>query len=204
MVVVIHHRRLPTSRRDVLTWLGGAAALYFPGSAGAVEPEVPLRVQVSLLDRVIPFDRNFAVRVRLNGQLSVAVVVDTADSDSARIGEGLLVELRALGSLGSCKVVCAQVNFANTQALAEDCRRLRVGVVCVTPGLRVPSRTLAAGLAEQRVLTVATAPEEVEDGLILGFALRSGKPRVLVNLTQARVQQVDFRADFLRMAEVAG
>jgi hypothetical protein len=40
--------------------------------------------------------------------------------------------------------------------------------------------------------------------LALGFAARSGKPRILVNLKQARLQGVDFRADFLRMAEVVG
>jgi hypothetical protein len=77
-------------------------------------------------------------------------------------------------------------------------------VVCVTPGVREPAAKLATALQGLRVLTVGTVPEDVKQGLVLGFAVRSGKPRVLVNLRQARRQDVDFRADFLRMAEVVG
>jgi hypothetical protein len=47
-------------------------------------------------------------------------------------------------------------------------------------------------------------PEHAAEGAVLCSAVRSGKPRVLINLTQAKLQEVDFRADFLRMAEVVG
>jgi hypothetical protein len=190
------------TRRGTLAWLGGVATLAFARSVGAVEPEVPIRLQVSLLDRVIPFDRNFAVRV--HGQLSVAVVVDATDNDSARVGEQLLKELAALSTLGNYPAAGARVTFRDTPALIEECQRLRAGVVYVAPGLREPIAKLSAALQGQRVLTVGSLPEDVKQGLVLGFAVRSGKPRVLVNLSQARQQGVDFRADFLRMAEVVG
>lgn len=163
---------------------------------------MPVRIQVSLLDRVIPFDRKFAVRV--HGTLSVAVVVDDRDVDSVRVGAQLLTELASLDSLGSFAHQATRVAFSSAQALSDDCRRLRAGVVYVTPGLREPAAKVAEALQGLKVLSVATLPEQVAQGLVLGSAARSGKPRVLVNLKQAKLQEVDFRADFLRMAEVVG
>jgi hypothetical protein len=180
--------------------MAAGACCLFEGSAAAVEPEVPIRLQVSLLDRVIPFDRNFAVRV--HGQLSAAVVIDSADVDSTRIGAQLLGELSGLRALGNYPLTPVRIGFGGVQPLVEECRRLRVGVVYITPGLTNAVERIAAGLQGLRVLTVGALPEHAKSGLVLSFAVRSGKPRVLVNLAQARKQDVDFRADFLRMAEL--
>ncbi len=170
--------------------------------AYAVEPEVPIRLQVSLLDRVIPFDRNFGVRV--HGELSVVVVVDASSEDSVRTGSQLQTELSSRDSLGTYPISVVRVTFRGLGALVQSCQRLRAGVVYVTPGVREPTAKLASSMHGLHVLTVGVMPEQVGQGLILGAAVRSAKPRVLVNLSQARQQEVDFRADFLRMAEVVG
>jgi hypothetical protein len=176
--------------------------LVYPATALAVEPEVPIRLQVSLLDRVIPYDRKFALRV--HGQLAVAVAVDTASADSDRIGALLQAELSSLSTLGGYAFSTTRLPLTNPQGLAEDCKRLKVGVLYLTPGIRDSVGTLAAALSGLRLLTAGTLPEQVAQGMIVGAAVRSGKPRLLVNLTQARRQEVDFRADFLRMVEVVG
>jgi hypothetical protein len=190
------------TRRFALALASAAASLLWRGRAEAIEPEVPIRLQVSLLDRVLPYDRNLATRV--HGRLSVVVVVDALNADSVRIGALLLSELASLDSFGSYPLTAARVTFGSLAALVDDCKRLRAGVVYVTPGIREPIEKLATALSGLRVLTACTVPEQVAQGMIVGSAVRSGKPRVLVNLRQARLQDVDFRADFLRMAEVVG
>jgi YfiR/HmsC-like len=190
------------SRRASLAYVA-LAGLSVPNNALALEPEVPIRVQIALLDRVIPFDRNFAVRVH-GGELSLAVIVDDQSLDSVRVGAQLLSELSSVETLGGFKIRTSRVAFSSGQALIEECRRLRAGIVCVSPGLREPPSKLAAMLQGLRVLSVGSMPEQAPQGLVLGSAVRSGKPRVLVNLAQAKRQEVDFRADFLRMVEVVG
>ncbi len=182
--------------------MAASATLLAHRAALGVEPEVPIRLQVSLLDRVIPFDRNFATRV--HGKLTAAVVVEAADPDSTRIAAQLTSELGALSTLGNFPLSVARLPFNGVQPLVDECKRLRAGVVCFAPGLSVAIERLAAGLQGLRVLTVGTLPDHAKSGLVLGFAVRSGRPRMLVNLRQARQQDVDFRADFLRMAEVIG
>jgi hypothetical protein len=182
--------------------MGAAAAVLGSGQALALEPEVPIRLQISLLDRVIPFDRNFAVRVQ--DKLVVAVVIDDKNVDSVRVGAQLLDELSARELLGTYKLHATRLAFGGLPALTDECKRLRAGVVYVAPGVREGAGKLATALQGLKVLSVASLPEHVGEGLVLGSAVRSGKPRVLVNLKQARRQEIDFRADFLRMAEVVG
>jgi hypothetical protein len=180
--------------------MAATATALVQGTALGVEPEVPIRLQVSLLDRVIPFDRNFPIRV--HGKLSAVVVVADSDLDSTRVGAQLLSELGALSTLGNYPLSVARIAFSGVQPLIEECKRLRVGVAYFAPGLSAGVERLAAALQGLRVLSVGSLPEQAKSGLVLSFAVRSGKPRVLVNLKQARQQEVDFRADFLRMAEV--
>jgi hypothetical protein len=52
------------------------------------------------------------------------------------------------------------------------------------------------------LLTVGATPEYVESGIVLGFDLVSGRPKLLINLSQARKQQVDFPASVLRLMKV--
>jgi hypothetical protein len=180
--------------------VAATASVLVHGAALGVEPEVPIRLQVSLLDRVIPFDRNFAARV--HGKLSAVVVVEASDPDSTRVAAQLMSELGALSTLGNYPFNVARVGFGGVQPLVEECKRLRAGVVYFAPGLSAGIERLAAALQGLRILTVGALPEHAKNGLVLSFAVRSGRPRMLVNLRQARQQEVDFRADFLRMVEV--
>lgn len=199
-MVVSPSRFVPrVTRRASLAWV---AASLVQTRAQAVEPEVPIRLQVSLLDRVIPFDRNFSVRV--HGKLSVLIVVDKSNEDSSRVGTQLEAELTGRETLGSYPLVTARVTYGGAATLVDSCKRLRAGIVYLTPGVGESVAALADALRGLRVLTVGSLPEQVAQGLILGAAVRSAKPRVLVNLSRAHQQEVDFRADFLRMAEVVG
>ncbi|HEX2875296.1 MAG TPA: YfiR family protein [Polyangiaceae bacterium] len=179
-----------------------AAAALVNSQAHAAEPEVPIRLQVSLLDRVIPFDRNFSVRV--HGKLSVLIVVDKSNEDSSRVGTQLEAELTTRETLGGYPLGTARVIYGGAGTLVDSCKRLRAGIVYLTPGVAESVAVLADALRGLRLLTVGSMPEQVTQGLVLGAAVRSAKPRVLVNLSRAHQQEVDFRADFLRMAEVVG
>ena len=52
------------------------------------------------------------------------------------------------------------------------------------------------------MLSVAADPGEVPKGIVLGFDLVSGKPKIVVHLGQAKKQEVSFKAEFLKLAKV--
>jgi hypothetical protein len=69
------------------------------------------------------------------------------------------------------------------------------------PSRRTDDREALSGVD---VLSVSPVPEYVEQGIVLGFDVVSGKPRLLVNLGQARLQHVALRAEVLKLMKVYG
>jgi hypothetical protein len=52
------------------------------------------------------------------------------------------------------------------------------------------------------VLSATGVPDYVPSGIVLGFDVVSGRPKLLVHLTQARLQKVELRADLLKLMKV--
>lgn len=184
-------------------FLGSTLAAFGLGApALAAEPEVPIPLQIDLLNRVLPFDR--ALPRLVGTTLRVAVLSEPHVAESTRVSNRVLAELRGRPRLGGYPTQAALVEASEAPAAVDACVRLGAAVVYVCPGVHLTPEALALALHGRASLTVAALPGDVSRGLVLGFRLRSSKPRLLVNLTRARAQHIDFRADFLRMVEVVG
>jgi hypothetical protein len=75
-------------------------------------------------------------------------------------------------------------------------------VVYVTPDFDSELDALGRALGGVDVLTVSAVPDYVSRGVVLGFELVSGKPKILLDLPQAKRQNVDFSAAVLRLMKV--
>jgi hypothetical protein len=168
--------------------------------ARAADAEVPLRMQIDLLARVIPYDRNFAARA--GSELRVLVLVKPNDADSAHIGAQLDGELHVRDKLAQFPLRSELVQYTDSNALAARCRARHASIVYLSSGLTADLADIAGALRGVDVLSVASFGDDVKRGVVLGFSVSSGKPKLLVNLGQARKQHVDFRADLLRIAQV--
>jgi hypothetical protein len=72
----------------------------------------------------------------------------------------------------------------------------------ITPGFAELSGELARALGARGVLSVSSHGPDAARGIVLSFELESGKPRIMLNLQQARAQKLDFNAQFLRVVRV--
>lgn len=162
--------------------------------------EVPIRLQAELLAKVAAYDRNFAERAR--GHALVLVVVKADDADSARVAEQIRNELSVLREVGGLPHREELVTFSSRHALADLCKSRGAAVLYLSVGLFEEMPGIASALAEQSILTAAAAASYVAKGSVLGFDAESGRPKLVVNLTQARLQKVAFKPELLKLARV--
>jgi YfiR/HmsC-like len=193
------HRPGPLlARRGVL---GAFAAVLLGARRGQADDlVVPPDLQAELLIKVAPYDRNFAARA---GELA-RVLVMTRPNDAASLGAGVQFE-RALsrrGAIGSVKSRIEVRPFAGAPALKAICTSDRVSIVYFSTGFGAETDAIADGLSGLDLLSVAATPELVQRRMVLGFELTSGRPKLLVNLAQARRQNVAFRAEVLKLMKV--
>lgn len=168
--------------------------------AWADEVTVPAQLQAGLLARAANYDRNFA---RRSGDSAKILVVTSASPASAQFFGQLRQTLANEQAVGNLPHSEEEVPFSSAAALAAKVKAEHVAIVFVAPGLAdADVKALVAALSGLDVLTAGANPAWIPLGLILGFDLVSGRPRLLVNLKQSQRQSVAFGADFLRLAQV--
>jgi hypothetical protein len=168
------------------------------GSAELVS--VPVDRQAELLARVAGYDRNMAARA--GDRVRVLLVTSQSDPESVGIAKRMEAALGAIPEIAGMAHDERVAPFVSAADLARQCRSQRLAIVFLGTGLADQLPAIRSALDGVDVLTVAAVPEYVESGVVLGFDILSGKPKILVHLGQARRQHVQLRADLLKLAKV--
>ena len=177
-----------------------ATAFVVSRPVAAEDVAVPVGLQAELIAKVASYDKSFAARAGDRAQ--IAILAKSGSADSSRTAAHMQSALGALPLVGGLAHDEHMVTYAGGAALAAYVKAKRIAIVYVTPGFAEDAGDIGTSLDGVDVLSVAAVPEYVPKGLVLGFDLVSGKPKLLVNLTQAKKQNVVFKAEVLKMMKV--
>jgi hypothetical protein len=178
----------------------GLVATCATRSVDAQTNGVPAEIQAELLAKLESYDRAFLRRA--GDAARVLLVVKPGSVRSQVSAEEMKAALARVDRIGGLPHQETIMPFAGAAALAQRCRSEHISVVYLTPGLDDDLEALRQALTDANVLTMAAVSTYVAHGAVLGFELESGKPRILVNLDQARRQGVNFTADVLSLMKV--
>lgn len=179
--------------------LGVLVTLRAP-SAFADEVALPPAKQAELLAKVVDYDRNFLARA--GARARIVILVKPGDGDSVRTATQMQVALAHIEAVAGRPHDDSVEPYAGAAALAEECRSQHVAIVIVGPGFRDEIEPIRTALDGVDVLTVTAVADFVPKGIVLGFDLMGGRPRILLQLAQARRQHVAFMAEALRLMQV--
>jgi hypothetical protein len=177
-----------------------AASLSAVRRSSAELVPVPIEWQAELLAKAVIYDRNMPARA--GDRLQVLLLTNERDPESIGVAKRMQAALQSIPRIAGLSHDERLAAFTSGLDLIRQCRSQRVAIVFVSLGLGDQVPAIRQALDGIDVLTVAAVPEYVELGVILGFDVLSGKPKLLVHLTQARRQNVDLRAEFLKLARV--
>ena len=93
---------------------------------------------------------------------------------------------------------------SSATALADLVRAKKAAIVYFGPGFGTQTPQIRETFTPLNVLTAGAVPDYVRAGIVLGFDLVSGRPKLLIHLGQARKQQVAFPASVLNLMKVQG
>lgn len=158
---------------------------------------MPIELQVDLMRRVIRFERGFLGRTGDQVQL---VVVRTADANSERVAGQLGKAIEEAKEIAGKPVRVSGHRYVSAAALKKAVSGAHI--VYLAPGLEAELPAIAAALSGVPVITISTDGDQVDRGAVLGFELVSARPKIALNLGQARKQGLDFNSDLFRLARV--
>jgi hypothetical protein len=179
--------------------LGLAAPLIaLPGHAESVA--APVVLQAELLAKVAEYDRNFSLRA--GERARVLLVTQPTNADSVTVAQQMSSALGRLSQIASLPHDEIILPYPGAAELARICRDRHVSIVYFGPGFRDDVGDIRDALVGVDVLSVASVPDYVKEGIVLGFDVVSGHPKLLFNLRQARLQRVALAAAVLKLMTV--
>lgn len=177
-----------------------ACALVVSRRVSAADIAVPISLQAKLLAKLAAYDRN--LQARAGGVVRVVIVKRGDDAESGAAAGHAQHAFGDIDAIGGLPHEEELIVYSGAAALALHCEKRRASVLYLMPGLSKEIESVREALAKLSILSACVLPDDVSRGVVVGFDQVSGKPKLLINLPQARRQQVEFGADVLRIATV--
>lgn len=172
------------------------------GIAFADTVPVPAALQATLATKLLAFDRGLPARA--GGTVRILVLIDPSEGQSLKIANEFAGAVKNHGRITNLPVEVTQAKFDSAASVAERIKREKIAAVYLSSGLARVAETVAKALKGSDVMTIAAEPSAVIRGIAVGFDLLSGQPKILVNLSQAKAQNVQLPASVLSLALIQG
>jgi hypothetical protein len=174
--------------------------VFGTGATRAQDVAVPAALQSRLLAKVVEYDRNFSDRA---GEIVHILIIGRPElPTSMRSAEQMLASLAQIERMGGLPHDEVIVRYRTARELAEECRVRKAAVVYLGPGFREELGSISNALDGVDILSVTGIADYVPEGVVLGFDVISSQPRMLINLAQAKRQNVSFQANVLKLMKV--
>lgn len=166
----------------------------------SADQELPASLLADFIAKVSSYDKSFQNRAR---PLALIVVLQKrGDNASGRIALGVARRLEEQPTFAGLPRAVEIVTADTPAALAAMCRERHVAVVVVSSGFDEQLPEIAAALDKVDVLTFGVVGSYARRGVVVALDVREGKPRIVVNMSRARAQNVVFGSELLKLAEV--
>jgi hypothetical protein len=192
--------RTSASRKVIALLLTTALVVGIGRRSAAEETPVPVSRQAELLVRVAAYDRNLPARA--GDKVKVLIIRNDDDPDSRGVGAAMESAVKRFDTIGGLPSEVTSIAFPGGAELASFCLMNHISIVYLTPGLDAVLPELVRALDGVDVFTVSAIPRFVARGVVFGFDLVSGKPTLMINLTQAKRQNVAMDPNAVRLMQV--
>ena len=179
-----------------------SASLTSVPSVFADTVAVPANLQANLTAKLLAFDRGLPARA--GGTVRVLIVTDPSEGQSQKIANEYAAGLKGKPNIAGLPVEVTIAAFTTPQALAAEVTKQHLSAVYLSSGVGRHAEAIAGALKGLNVMTVAAEPAAVIRGASVGFDLLSGQPKILVNLGQAKNQNIELPASVLSLAVIQG
>ena len=197
-------RHIARSRRCGRGLLAALFASILCTSAAGTEPmSFPPDVQVTLLLKILTYDRSFAVKAK--SQVMIGVVYVAGDAESVKAKDDILKTLQLVAdrTIKGVPIKAVALEYKDPKSLAETVRSQGINVFYIAPG-NANTLTELLRMSHTRGITTATGvPEYVQRGVAIGIGKKADqKPDILINLPSSRQEGSEFDASLLRIANI--
>ena len=192
--------RRGSGRRLLATAL---AALLGAPAAGTEPMPFPADVQITLLLKILTYDRSFQAKAK--SAVTIGVVYVAADPESVKAKDEILKTLQLVAdrTIKNVPIRAVALEYRDPAGLGKIAQKAGINVFYIAPGNADSLRDLLRVSHTQGITTATGVPEYVQRGVAIGIGKKPDqRPDILINLPSSRQEGSEFDASLLRIATV--
>ena len=184
--------------------LAAVLASLLGTSAAGTEP-MPFKpdVQITLLLKILTYDRSFSVKAKSG--VKIGVVYVASDPESVQVKDEILKTLQLVAdrTIKNVPIKAIALEYKDPKSLAATVRSEGINVFYIAPGNAASLQELLRMSHTKGITTATGVPEYVQRGVAIGIGIKADKkPDILINLPSSRQEGSEFDASLLRIATV--
>jgi hypothetical protein len=179
------------------------AALLCPRAAATEPMPFPADVQITLLLKILTYDRSFQAKAK--SAVTIGVVYVAADPESVKAKDEILNTLKLVAdrTIKNVPIRAVALEYRDPAGLGKIVQKAGINVFYIAPGNADSLRELLRVSHTQGITTATGVPEYVLRGVAIGIGIKADKkPDILINLPSSRQEGSEFDASLLRIANV--
>ena len=179
------------------------AALLSAPAAGTEPMPFPADVQITLLLKILTYDRSFTAKAK--SAVTIGVVYVAADPESVKAKDEILNTLKLVAdrTIKNVPIRAVALEYRDPAGLGKLVQKAGINVFYIAPGNADSLRELLRVSHTQGITTATGVPEYVQRGVAIGIGIKADKkPDILINLPSSRQEGSEFDASLLRIANV--
>ena len=176
-----------------------AVSVLLGPSALADGREVPVTLQMRLAAKVASYDRNMKQRVSDGAHI---LVVQRGAAEAKRLARRVKSTIDKTKEFAGTRATVELYTYENPAALASKITSSKIALAYFAGGFEEEAKAIAGQLDGTSVLTLSSELSAVRAGIVLGIGLKSGRPKLYLNLPQATKQKVQIAPRLIKLMEV--
>jgi len=166
------------------------------------EMESPISTQLPLFMKILSFDRNLNSHVK--GEIVLGVVYQKGFKTSLKAKEELFSVMNesAPRRVDGIPVRCIPIDLDGDSSLVDVISANKVNILYITPLRGIKMESVSEIARTGQLPTMTGVPAYVESGIAVGIGVKGEKPVIIINLSTAKAEGIDFDSQLLRLARV--
>jgi len=186
--------------RHIIKTLIAAMIIFLCTIAAGQEIYLPVKTQLQLFFKIITFDRN--LKQRAGSELVFGIVYQAKFLTSFNIKNEIIEELTNTNlGIGDYKIKYIPIDL-EAENLEKAVIDKKIDILYIAPIRAFDLQMILQTSRKNHIFTITGVPEYVEAGVTAGVTIKDNKPQILVNISSAKMENIDFSSQLLKLARI--
>lgn len=164
-------------------------------TAARAEDRVPANLALQLLLKVVTYDQSFGGR----GDGDFVVLVPSSSAETAALSEAMSAAKAMPPKIQNRTLKFVPVGWDTLAAAISEQNASAVLLISGASDTQITSAVKAA--TGKKLYSLSLDPSYVEQGALVGVAVKDGKPQLVIHLTAAKDAGITFPSSVLKIAK---